>query len=194
MIASRFRSLVWVGVFATTALGCYVVTQRVAGERAELAKLERSILAGKREVRRLETELDTRGRLPQLEQWNAQVLALTPAKASQFLSGELQLASLDAPPRPLIDPSIAPAPAAVQLASAPARAAARAEPAPAPVRVAATAAPAVEEQPMLRQATFLKPKGEKLSVRQTAAIDDAGFAAELERMAAREAKQGKRDR
>ncbi|MFS0737328.1 hypothetical protein ABC347_09785 [Sphingomonas sp. 1P06PA] len=186
MIASRFRSLVWVGVFATTALGCYVVTQRVAGERAELAKLERSILAGKREVRRLETELDTRGRLPQLERWNQEVLALTPAKASQFLAGELQLASLDAPPRPLIDPSIAPAPAAVQLASAPARAAAPVQAAPVPV--------SAEEPPMLRQATFLKPKGEKLAaVRQTAAIDDDGFAAELERMAAREARQGKRD-
>lgn len=174
MIASRFRSLAWVAAFAACALCCYLVTQRVAGERQALAKVERRILAAKRDVRRLETEIETRGRLPQLEQWNEEVLALSAPRASQFLGGELQLASLTRPALPPVDPAAVPAPAAVQLASAPAS--------------AAPAAPVVVAQadPMIRRATYLKPKGAPLPL-QVASLDDAGFAAELERIAATEA-------
>ncbi len=150
MIASRFRSVWMVAGVAGAALCCYLVSQRVAAERAELVRVERQIGQTRKDIRMLTTEIVTRTRMPQLERWNVAVLGLTAPGAGQFLDSEVRLASLDAPvPLPL-DPAIVATQGAVRTVAftpAPAAPAApRAEPvAPAP-------------QPLLHQATFLRPK------------------------------------
>ena len=153
MIATRFRSVGWVAGVAVAALGCYLVSQRVATERATVAKVERQILAAKQDIRQLQTEIGTRGRMGQLEVWNGQVLALSAPKAGQFLESEVRLASLNQAPLPL-DKAIVESHGAVRQAS-----------------FEATAKPdapaAVSEQPMLRQATFVKPKGEAMGIAPT---------------------------
>ena len=95
MIARGFKPVGWVAAVAGAALGCYMLSLNVAAERAELAKVERRIIAAKQEIRTLQTELGTRGRLQQLEHWNAEVLALSAPKSSQFLEDELMLARFD---------------------------------------------------------------------------------------------------
>lgn len=97
MIATRFRSLGMAGGVALAALGCYLVSQRVAVERAQVEALDRQILMAKIDIRKLQTELGTRSRLPVLEQWNSNVLALSAPEADQYLHGEVQLARFEAP-------------------------------------------------------------------------------------------------
>jgi hypothetical protein len=112
MIATRFRSVYWVGGVAVAALGCYLVSQRVAAERASLVKVETAIMIGERQIRALETEIGTRAGMKQIERWNVDVLALSAPKAAQFVSDEAQLASLVQPA-----PAAMAAPAAVQVAA-----------------------------------------------------------------------------
>jgi len=113
MIATRFRSVYWVGGVAVAALGCYLVSQRVAAERANLSQVEMEIASSERQIRALETEIGTRAGMNQIERWNVEVLALSAPKAAQFMGSEVQLASLVRPSVPAME-----APAAVQLASA----------------------------------------------------------------------------
>ena len=94
MIVQSFRSVLWVGAVAGAAISCYMVSLRVAAERSALERVETNILVAKRDIRSLDTELTTRGRLRQLERWNSDVLALTAPTEGQFLEGEVQLASL----------------------------------------------------------------------------------------------------
>jgi hypothetical protein len=89
-----FRSVGWVAAVGGAALGCYILSLQVATERADLAKVERSIVATKQQIRSLQTELGTRGRLSQLEQWNDDVLALAAPASGQFLQDEFTLARL----------------------------------------------------------------------------------------------------
>ncbi len=193
MMAARFRSVTWVAIALVPALGCYLVTQRVAAERAELAKVERKIGQTRRDIRDLETELGTRGSMAQIERWNGQTFALAAPTAQQFIEGDVQLASLTALPalpRPVAPaaPAVVAAPADVRQASfspaptAPKPAAAdvrevafrpaarRPEPAaevrqvafrPA-ARRAEPAAEAPQEQPLLRQANYIKPSREQV--------------------------------
>jgi hypothetical protein len=95
MITQGFKPVGWVAAVATAALGCYMLSLNVASERAELVSLERRIIATKQEIRTLQTELGTRGRLAQLDQWNADVLALSAPTSSQFLEDEFMLARFD---------------------------------------------------------------------------------------------------
>jgi hypothetical protein len=95
MIARGFKSVVWVAAVGGAALGCYMLSLQVATERAELAKVERRIIAAKQEIRSLQTELGTRGRLSQLERWNTDVLALSAPASAQFLPSEFTLARLE---------------------------------------------------------------------------------------------------
>ncbi|MGE3746705.1 MAG: hypothetical protein AB7G25_13540, partial [Sphingomonadaceae bacterium] len=69
-----------------------MISQRVASERTAVERLDRKILMAKLDIRKLETELGTRSRMPVLEQWNSQVLSLSAPSASQYLHGEVQLA------------------------------------------------------------------------------------------------------
>jgi hypothetical protein len=192
MMAARFRSVTWVGVALVPALACYLVTQHVAAERAELAKVERHIGQTRRAIRDLQTELGTRGSMAQIERWNGQTFALSAPTAEQFIAGDVQLASLTAlpaAPHPVIAvAATAPAPAATPLPTMPATAPVAevrqaafhpavpaAASAPAEVRVTKirdsvdqpnrragrqieqAAAPVADRQPLLRQATYMKP-------------------------------------
>lgn len=92
-----FRSLAMVASCAGAALGCYLVSLRVASERAALEEVDTRIVLAQRDLRVLQTEIGTRGRLAQLERWNAKVLALSAPTADQFLQGGFELARLTQP-------------------------------------------------------------------------------------------------
>lgn len=100
MSGSSFRSVFMVASCATAALGCYLVSLRVASERAALEDIESEIVMAQRDIRLLQTEIGTRGRLAQLERWNVRVLALSAPAADQFLDGGFALARLARPTQP----------------------------------------------------------------------------------------------
>ena len=97
MSAQSFRPVIAVATVAAAALSCYLVSLRVATERASLEDVETGIVLAQSDIRTLQTEIDTRGRLEQLERWNVKVLALSAPKADQFLDGGYQLARLARP-------------------------------------------------------------------------------------------------
>ena len=97
MSVRSFRPVVSVATVAFAALGCYLVSLRVAAERAGLEDIETKIVLAQRDIRSLQTEIGTRGRLEQLERWNVKVLALSAPKADQFVDGGYQLARLARP-------------------------------------------------------------------------------------------------
>ena len=151
MSASSFRSVFMVASCAGAALSCYLVSLRVASERAALEEVETEIVLAQRDLRVLQTEIGTRGRLAQLERWNVKVLALSAPSADQFLSGSFELARLTQPDQ-TVDFQ-----APVVLASAPARAASKPpigvavrDEAGAPTRSALSANP----RQMLREASY----------------------------------------
>jgi len=149
-MARGFKPVGWVAGVAAAALGCYMLSLNVASERAELAKLERSIIMAKQNIRTLQTELGTRGRLQQLESWNANVLALSAPTSAQFLDNELTLARFDQREQSIEERSV------VHMASAPAPAApqvrAKIE---APVRYAAAPAAPKPVQPLVHRASLV---------------------------------------
>ena len=97
MSSRSFRSVFMVASCAGAALGCYLVSLRVASERASLEDVETRIVLAQREMRLLQTEIGTRGRLSQLERWNAGAFALSAPTADQFLKGGFELARLARP-------------------------------------------------------------------------------------------------
>ncbi|MBW8785858.1 MAG: hypothetical protein JF593_14710, partial [Novosphingobium sp.] len=99
MSSRSFRSLFMVASCAGAALGCYLVSLRVASERAQLEDVETRIVLAQRDMRVLQTEIGTRGRLSQLERWNAGAFALSAPAADQFLKGSFELARLAQPER-----------------------------------------------------------------------------------------------
>jgi hypothetical protein len=113
MIARGFKSVIWVAAVGGAALGCYMVSLRVATERADLARVERQILAAKGDIRSLQTELGTRGRMTQLEDWNSNVLALSAPSSAQFVRDGVALARLERH-----EPTVAEQSADVRMASA----------------------------------------------------------------------------
>ena len=99
MSSRSFRSLFMVASCAGAALGCYLVSLRVASERSALEDVEMKIVLAQRDLRVLQTEIGTRGRLSQLERWNAGAFALSAPSADQFLKGGFELARLAQPER-----------------------------------------------------------------------------------------------
>ena len=97
MSARSFGSLFMVASCAGAALGCYLVSLRVASERASLEDVETRIVLAQRDMRMIQTEIGTRGRLSQLERWNAGAFSLSAPAANQFLEGSFQLAQMVAP-------------------------------------------------------------------------------------------------
>ncbi|HEX2764664.1 MAG TPA: hypothetical protein VHM92_12585 [Allosphingosinicella sp.] len=152
MIARGFKSVIWAATVGGAALGCYMVSLRVATERNDLLGVEEQILAAKRDIRSLQTELGTRGRMTQLEQWNSEVLALSAPTSAQYMKDAYTLARLDRP-----EPTVAERSAEVHMASATGAAAAKPAPAAAsaPVVVAAVASRPPQPAPLLRQASFM---------------------------------------
>jgi hypothetical protein len=168
MIARGFKSVIWVAAVGGAALGCYMVSLRVATERADLARVEGQILAAKGEIRSLQTELGTRGRMTQLEDWNSNVLALSAPSSAQFVRDPVALARLERH-----EPTVAEQSADVRLASADTGAAAvptdpdvastPTEPKPAPRVVTAVAPAAPPPAPALvHQASYTPETSAKL--------------------------------
>ena len=157
MIARGFKPVGWVAGVAAAALSCYMLSLNVAAERAELAKLEWRIIAAKQDIRELQTELGTRGRLQQLESWNANVLALSAPTSAQYLDNELTLARFEQPDKTIEERAV------VQMASADAaQPQPQSQPAPqvqpqprvdAPVRFA-SAPSAPEARPLVQRASL----------------------------------------
>lgn len=148
MMARGFKPVGLVAGVAVAALSCYMLSLNVAAERAELAKLERRIIMAKRDIRTLQTELGTRGRLQQLESWNANVLALAAPTSAQFLENEMTLARFDQREKTMEER------AAVQLAAADTTEA-QAKPQPrAETRVQYAAAPAPQARSLVQRASL----------------------------------------
>ncbi|HET9458888.1 MAG TPA: hypothetical protein VFO51_02775 [Sphingomicrobium sp.] len=146
MSVRSFHSVFMASVVAGAALGCYLVSLRVASERAALEQVETQILMAQRDVRLLSTEIGTRARLSQLERWNVRVLALSAPSADQILGDRFQLARLISPERkPAIE-------APVILASAPADAK------QAPLGEGQAAAPAQPQAQLLHEAGLKLPE------------------------------------
>jgi len=97
MSGRSFKSVFMVASCAGAALGCYMVSLRVASERSKLESVETQIVMAQRDIRLLQTEIGTRGRLSQLERWNAGAFSLSAPNANQFLGGSFELAKLVAP-------------------------------------------------------------------------------------------------
>ncbi len=97
MSARGFGSVIWAGTVASAALGFYLVSLRVASERAALEQVETNIAMTQRDIRLLQTEIGTRGRLAQLERWNVKFIRLAAPTADQFVEGGFQLATLVKP-------------------------------------------------------------------------------------------------
>lgn len=97
MSGRSFKSFAMVASCGVAALSCYLVSLRVASERSALEDVETEIVLAQRELRVLQTEIGTRGRLAQLERWNASVLALSAPSHDQFLRGGFELARLARP-------------------------------------------------------------------------------------------------
>lgn len=149
MSARGFKTVGWGAAVGAAALGFYMLSLQVATERNELAKVERQIVAAKQDIRSLQTELGTRGRLSQLERWNADVLALSAPISGQYLEDELMLARFDRPEPTLEDRS------ELRMAAAPATPKPEAKAAvQAPVRMASAPAQARSSQPVIRQASL----------------------------------------
>jgi hypothetical protein len=152
MMARDFKSVGWVAAVGAAALGCYMLSLQVASERAELASMERRIIAAKQDIRSLQTELGTRGRLSQLEQWNAEVLALSAPATSQFLADEVMLARFETHERTVED-RVPVRMASHETVTAPDQVVATAQ--PHLIRAAANVAPA---QPLLKKASYEAPE------------------------------------
>jgi hypothetical protein len=150
MIARGFKSVIWVAAVGGAALGCYMVSLRVATERADLARVEGQILAAKRDLRSLQTELGTRGRMTQLEDWNSNVLALSAPSSAQFVRDQVTLARLERH-----EPTVAEQSAEIRMASAETGAAAI--PADPDVAAAPAAPKPAEAKPAPRVLTAVAP-------------------------------------
>lgn len=126
-VKTSFKSMALIGAALASTMVCYTISLRVSAERAGVEAVRGQTARDLRDIRLLQAELRTRSRLPELQRWNEQVLALAPPKAEQFLGGTVSLASFAA---------AAPAAPAVQHAVERAAVAA-----PSPVRQVAYVAP-----------------------------------------------------
>jgi hypothetical protein len=162
MSAHGFKSVYMAASVVGAALACYLVSLNVASERAKLEDVEEKIVLAQRDIRVLQTEIGTRGRLAQLERWNARFIRLSAPSADQFVEGGFQLAAMVRPNRRLAIE------APVVLAAAPVG-----EVIPRPVATSDaddTPSPAVASRgdapELLHTASYAKP--EALSVRKPA--------------------------
>jgi hypothetical protein len=162
MIASGFKPVAWVAGVGAAALGCYMLSLQVAAERASLAGLDQRIVAARQQIRSLQTELGTRGRIQQLEAWNDEVLALSAPVSGQFVEGQVSLARFDTRQ----PPQVADTAANVRMASADSRAPVPAPAAPAPaavpqpqraIAVASAVAPPPAQQATVQRTSLVTP-------------------------------------
>ncbi|WP_223181161.1 hypothetical protein [Sphingopyxis sp. LK2115] len=99
MAARKLQGIGLVLLVLIFAMMLYPVSLKVAATRSELTRVEREIDRARANIRYLESELAVRASMRQLEQWNAEAFGYSAPDASQYLSSERQLASLDRLPR-----------------------------------------------------------------------------------------------
>ena len=188
MIARGFRPVVWVFMIGAAVLVCYMLNLRVAAERAELAKLDRRIVATQQNIRALQTEVGTRSRIPQLEQWNEDVLALSAPVTGQYLQRDVSLARFDTRQPQLSDQAAEVRLASAETGAAPAGEAPAATPAPQrAVAAPVTASPVAAGRPEVRRASLLvAPEAPASAKPRDAAARPRREAEQLIRIAARD--------
>ena len=167
MSAHGFKSVFMVASVAGAALGCYLVSLNVASERAKLETVESRIVLAQRDIRVLQTEIGTRGRLAQLERWNVGFIRLSAPSADQFLEGGFQLATMVKPDaKPVIEAPVVLASAPVEQTIAQRPVASDGDEAK-PVGAVRTPAPAASD--MMRVASYSRPPAVSKSVPVTTA-------------------------
>lgn len=129
MIAiKRLQSIMWILIVAVGALAAYLISLSVATERNAVRDVGAQIYRTRANIRYLEVEFSARASMRQLETWNAQDIRYSVPTASQYLSSEAQLASLDriAPSgKPFVAPPVMAAMARADVAPEPVRVAVR---------------------------------------------------------------------
>lgn len=165
MIAARFRSVGWVACIAMAMLGFYMMSQWVAAERGALARTDRRIADTRADIVRLTTEIAARSRMSQLESWNHQVLSLKAPAPLQYAASAVELVSRDGTTPLPLDPAIVAGRGAVDRVAlqVPAPVAAPARPHPAIIPVSAPAPVAAPPEPLLRQATFVRARPDRMA-------------------------------
>lgn len=191
MSVRSFHSVFMASAVAGAALGCYLVSLRVASERAALEGVEASIVQTQTDIRLLQTEVGTRSRLTQLERWNARALDLSAPAASQILGDKFQLASLVRPERrPEVEAPVVLATVPVPPPNQPLARGSDPDAAPAP-DLLHTASLKVETREIAtpRQSPAIKPEQPKLQPEKAAvAADNAGSKKSGEKATAAETK------
>jgi hypothetical protein len=123
MITQRFRPIGWVVGIAAAIMLLYVIQLRVANERGKLNEVDAEIAILRKDIRRLNTEFNTRASMRQLERWNGadEQLALATPQARQFVASEDAISEIGAerfeghgvaPPPAMMQASVSHAPEA----------------------------------------------------------------------------------
>ncbi len=155
MITTRFKDVVWTGGICVAALSFYMVSQTVAAKRAELTGVERRIASTQQDIRRLRTEIDTRGGLAQIEKWNQTVYGLQAPGPEQFVMTSVRLVALTQPQGLPLDPAIVASHGALNKVSYTQIAESGLD--TPRVRTIAAPAPVQPPQPTLHQANYVQP-------------------------------------
>lgn len=179
MSVRSFHSVFMATAVAGAALGCYLISLRVASERAALQEVEAQIIGTQADIRLLQTEIGTRARLAQLERWNVRVLALSAPSAGQILGDKFQLASLVKPePKPHLEAPVVLASAPAPESSSPLAEEAEPDSAVAPasqlLRQASLKVEPREVEPKRTKSAEAKPAPEKAAASEKKAGEKAG--------------------
>ena len=105
----RLGTVSMMAATAVAILAFNTLSLHVSAERSKVDRLQRSIAADLRDIRALEAELRTRARLPVLQKWNDNVLAMSAPTAKQFADSAVQLAAFapGAPAAPRVQLALA---------------------------------------------------------------------------------------
>lgn len=105
----RLGSVSMMAATAVAILAFNTLSLHVSAERAKVERLQSRIAADLRDIRALEAELRTRARLPVLQKWNDNVLAMSAPTAKQFADSPVQLAAFapNAPAAPTVQLALA---------------------------------------------------------------------------------------
>ena len=98
---ARIRRIGWIVILAVCAALYLGLHLKVHSVKSELVRAERQIVRLEEQNLLLETEFLTRSNQLQLAQWNRVDFGYRPPEASQFITGERQLAMLGSAPRRL---------------------------------------------------------------------------------------------
>lgn len=89
----HFGSILMLSAAFASGLSFYVVTLKVSAERVAVEGLRGAIASDVADIERLQAELRTRARMPELQRWNDEVLALSAPAPAQYATGPLALVS-----------------------------------------------------------------------------------------------------